>query len=48
MPTEKDRLQAEYQQFLADLQQKDFYDEQDRAKLLEYFDRADKTKECCV
>lgn len=37
-----DRLQAEYQEFLSELQQKGFCDEQGRAKLLEYFDKADK------
>lgn len=48
MFTEKDKLQAEYQKFLADLQQKGFCDKHDRAKLLEYFDRADRIKGCNI
>ena len=41
---ERDKLQSEYQKFLSDLQEKGFCDEQDRVRLLEYFDRVDGLK----
>ena len=45
---ERDKLQSEYQRFLSDLQEKGFCDKYDRAKLLEYFDRADRIKGCYI